>query len=647
MLRIIRHTFLAAVAVTLVLLAVAFTAPRWVGPLLGTLLPAGWHLDELALAGAAPRLPVVARLALSAGGCRLLALDDGRVALRWDGLVPALDVVEVAALAVDPACLSPAPASAGAAAAPPDWLAAVLGKARFVVDRLSVAGWLAEPHRVELAAATDALRVAVDGPLLTLDGEWSPATGAGRFRAGLPQAGPVAGLGLQGTMQTGPNLAAGIDLCARLDGALPATGSTLDGEFTGRWRPDGVTLETLRLTLDEVATPAFTAVRPRLELEEPARVDPASGQLSAAARIRAERLNVTDAGRLDAPAIALRLSGDLGTLDWSAEGRAGGGLGPVAGAGRWSAAGLDGRFTLDGQALPELQTLLPPTLPVALERGSAAADVTLAWRRAEGADFGLEGELRVADGRLGGTHWAADRVAVRLPFRYAGGTWQLGGQRPVQVTAGTITAAVPAESLSARVAGAWPWSARAPLRVEGLRLRLLGGEAALDTLRLPQRGRAVNLRLRGIQLEQVSALHGDQVVSLGGAVDADLPLHLDHGRLLIADGTVRNATPVRLRLTDADAIAAFKANNPALAQAADWLSDLHVDHLEGTVNLERDGALVLAATIEGRNPQRGDRPVRLNYRHEENLLHLLQSLRIGSDLSRGIEQRLSPQQRRR
>jgi hypothetical protein len=646
-LRIIRHAFLVAVAVALALLAAAFTAPRWVGPLLGALLPAGWQLDEFALANAAPRLPAVVRLALSKDGCRLLVLDDGRVTLRWTGLVPQLEAVEIAALSVDPACLPGTAGADGSSVEQPLWLRAVLGGVHLVVDRLTVAGWLAEAHRVELAAATDGLRVAARGPVLTLDGQWNPATGEGRVRASLPQAGPFSDLAVQGSLRAGPDLAAGVAVATRLEGVLPVTGSRLDGEVEGRWHQGGVTVTTLRLGLDQAAIPALTAERIRVEVEEPARFDPASGQLSAVATVGAERLNLADAGRLDRPTATLRVAGDLASLEWRAEGRAAGGVGPVDGAGRWSATRLDGRFTLNGQALPALQVLLPPTLPVELEGGSAAADVTLAWPGAEGADVGLEGELRVADGRLGGTHWAADRVAVRLPFRYAGGTWQLGGRRAAQLTVGTITAAVPAESLSARVAGAWPWSSGAPLRVEGLRLRLLGGEAALDSLRLPQRGRPVTLRLRGIRLEQVSALHGEEVVSLGGAVDADLPLHLDHGSLLIEDGTVRNATPVRLRLTDADAIAAFKMNNPTLAEAADWLSDLHVDHLDGTVNLKRDGALVLVATIEGRNPQRGDRPVRLNYRHEENLLHLLQSLRIGSDLSRGIEQRLSPQQRRR
>jgi hypothetical protein len=642
----IRHGLVAAGALALLLVAAVLTVPRWLGPAVTALLPPGWQLDELALTGGGAHLPAIVRLALSADGCRMLALEDGRIRLRWDETLPRPDTVEIAALSLDPACLPAAPASAGSSVQLPDWLGAVLGGTRLVVDRLTVAGWLAEPHRVELAAATAGLRVAADGPVLTLDGEWNPATGEGGFRASLPQAGPVTGLGLQGTVKAGLDLAAGIDLSARLEGVLPATRSKLDGELAGRWQPDRVTLDTLRLGLDQLTTPAFTALRPRLELEAPARLDPGSLQLTAAARIRAERLNITDAGRLDEPAITLRLSGDPATLDWSAEGRAGGGLGPIAAEGQWSETGLEGRLTLDRQALSALKPALPPTLPVELKGGTATADLALAWPR-DGTDLALEGELKVADARLGGTHWAADRVAVRLPFRYAGGTWQLGGRRAAQLTVGTITAAVPAESLSARVAGAWPWSSRAPLRVEGLRLRLLGGEAALDTLRLPQRGRAVNLRLRGIQLEQVSALHGEEVVSLGGAVDADLPLHLDHGSLLIEDGTVRNATPVRLRLTDADAITAFKTNNPTLAQAADWLSDLHVDHLDGTVNLKRDGALILVATIEGRNPQRGDRPVRLNYRHEENLLHLLQSLRIGSDLSRGIEQRLSPQQRRR
>jgi hypothetical protein len=644
--RIIRHALVVAVALILFLFAALLTLPRWLPPVLAALLPAGWHLDELALVGDGGRVPTVARLSLSVDGCRLLDLDEGRITLGWRGAVPVIEAVGITALVVDPACLraSRTPLRPGEPFVP---VGALPADGRMVVEHLRVAGWLSEPHRVELIAAADAVQVAVAGAALRVEGRWAPGTGQGEFRAGLPLAGPFTGLALQGSLQAGSDLAAGVAVAARLEGVLTATGSRLDGEVAGRWQQDGVTVTALRLGLDQAATPALTAVRIGLKLEEPARFDPASGQLSVVAEVGAERLNLVDAGRLDRPTATLRVAGDLANLEWRAEGRAAGGVGPVAGAGRWSASRLDGRFTLDGQALPALQALLPPTLPVELKGGSATADLTLAWPGGEGADLGLEGELRVADGQLGGTHWAADGVEVRMPFHFQGREWRLGGSRGGQVTARRITAAVPAESLSVRVAGAWPWSARAPLRLDGLRLRLLGGEANLDTLRLPQRGRATILRLRGVQLEQVSALHGDEMVSLGGAVDADLPLHLDHGSLLIEDGVLRNATPVRVRFTDARAIEAFKANNPGLAQAADWLSDLHVDRFDGTLSLRRDGQLVVAATIEGKNPQRGDRLVRLNYRHDENLLHLLQSLRIGSDLSRGIEQRLSPKSRRR
>jgi hypothetical protein len=638
-LRIIRHASLAAVALAVVLLAAAFTAPRWLGPVLAALLPPAWHLDELALASTG------ARLTVSAAGCRLLELDGGRVRLRWKGPVPQLEAVEIATLSVDPACLPAAGVPAGSSVELPDGLGAVLGGARLVVDRLTVADWLVEPHRVELAAAAGAVRLAADGPLLHLDGTWVFATGEGGLRASLPVAGPVTDLVLQGSVRAGRDRTAGVALAARVDGAVPATGSRLDGELEGHWQSGGGTVTTLRLGLDQLATPVLTALRPRLELQGPARFDLASGQVAAALVLGAERVNLADAGRLDRPRINLQLAGDLAMLAWTAEATAGRGLGPVAGEGQWSGTGLRGRVTLDGQALPALQGVLPPTLPVELKGGTATAALTFNWSPAAPAELGLEGELKLADGELGGTHWAAERVVVRLPFRYAGGALQLGGEYAGQVTVGGIIAAVPAEALSLRVAGAWPWSARAPLRLEGLRLRLLGGEATLDTLRLPQRGQPVTLRLRGIQLEQVSALHGDEVVSLRGAVDAELPLRLDHGSLLVADGIVRNATPVRLRLTDVEGIAAFKASNPALAQATDWLSDLHVDRLEGTVNLRRDGTLLLVASIDGRNPGQGDRSVRLNYRHEENLLHLLQSLRIGSDLSRSIEERLSPRLR--
>jgi hypothetical protein len=308
--------------------------------------------------------------------------------------------------------------------------------------------------------------------------------------------------------------------------------------------------------------------------------------------------------------------------------------------------GVAGRVRLEDQAMPALQALLPPSAPLGLQAGTASADLALQWKSGD-AGPRAAGQGAVSGARVALTHAVADGVDARVALAFADGVWRVDREQPATLAVERIEAAVPAEGGRARVWGAWPYRAGDPLRVEGLRLSCLGGEIALDALSLPPPAKPVTLALRGIRLEQISALYGDRTVSLSGTLDGDLPLRPSRDGWTVEGGLLRNRSPVRIRLSDADALAAFKQANPGLADAADWLSDLEVGRLDATLDLQADGTLVLVATIEGHNPQRGDRPVRLNYRHEENLFQLLQSLRIGSDLGRDIEQRLSPQQRSR
>ena len=583
MLRIIRYLFATAAVLALLVAAAVGTLPHWLGPTLASVLPAGWHLDEISVVREARPLPTLRRLVLSVGDCRVLSLDEARVSLGWLGARPVLEGVQVDALTLDPACLPARGAPGTGLSALPNGVSLPLRGARLEVERLTVAGWLPRPHRLVVIAAADAVDGTLDGPVVRLAGGWGAASGIG--------------------------------------------------------------IRVLEARQAELVTPALTVLRPSMGLESPARVDPRTGSVAAAVRLSADRVNLVAAGKLERPALRLEIRGTHDELDWTAEGTAAGGIGPVRGAGTWANGRLEGRASLPRQALAPLQSLLPPTLPIELQAGEVAAEADLTWGGDGAPGLGVEGELRVSDGRLGLTHAVADGVAVRLPFSHAGGHWRLGGRRAGEIRAATIAAAIDAEAATMRVAGGWPWSARDPLTIEDLRFRALGGDVSLDRLRLPQGRDPAVLRLRGIELERVSALYADARVSLVGVVEADLPLHLDDRTRLVTDGVVRNATPLRLRLTDQAALAVFKAGNPALAESTDWLSDLHVDRLEGAVNLQRDGTLILQATIEGRNPARGERSVRLNYRHEENLLHLLQSLRIGSDLSRGIEDRLSPRSR--
>ena len=79
-----------------------------------------------------------------------------------------------------------------------------------------------------------------------------------------------------------------------------------------------------------------------------------------------------------------------------------------------------------------------------------------------------------------------------------------------------------------------------------------------------------------------------------------------------------------------------------LAFALEALSDFHFNALDATVNYTPDGELDVGLALKGSNPavERG-RPIHYNLNVSQNLLMLLRSLQLGSQLSERVEQKLA------
>jgi len=464
---------------------------------------------------------------------------------------------------------------------------------------------------------------------------------AGEFRAGLPLAGPLTDLALQGRVQTGSTTPRALPspLGWRASSRPQVRARRRGRGALAAGRPHVTALRLGSTSGDSRADGGCGS----LELEEAGALRPGLGPALRRGKGRAERLNLVDAGRLGQTTATLRVAGDLASLEWRTEGRPAGGVGPVAGAGRWSASRVErplyaGRAGACRRCRPCLRRRCRSSSRV----GARRPDLTGAWPRG-GDGPRLEGELRVADGRLAETHWP--RTASRSGGCHfaPGPRMRLGGSRGGQVSAGRITAAVPAESLSVRVAGAWPWSARARCSSTACGCACSVARRPVDTLRLRSAPGAI-LRLAGSSSSRSRVGTGTRW-SASGRGGRDLPLHLDHGSLADRDGSC--ATPPRSPAAyGARAIEAFKANQPPVSRRRQTGCPTSRRPLRRHAEPWRDGRMVVAATIEGKNPQRGDRPVRLNYRHEENLLHLYRACASGPTWRGASSQRLSPESSR-
>ena len=154
------------------------------------------------------------------------------------------------------------------------------------------------------------------------------------------------------------------------------------------------------------------------------------------------------------------------------------------------------------------------------------------------------------------------------------------------------------------------------------------GAAPIDT----------GISLQAIDLARVGKLLDDPDLTLTGARDGTLPVHIEGGMFTVRQGEVHSTAPGVIRYRPATPPADESAQ---IALSRKALSNLEFDTLEATLDYAADGQLALAARIRGRNPDLdAKRPVHLNLTLETNLRTLMRSLTTGDRISEWLEQEM-------
>ncbi|MDP1539484.1 MAG: YdbH domain-containing protein [Moraxellaceae bacterium] len=167
--------------------------------------------------------------------------------------------------------------------------------------------------------------------------------------------------------------------------------------------------------------------------------------------------------------------------------------------------------------------------------------------------------------------------------------------------------------------------------------KLLGGKATMSAIGWPNSSEQT-LALEWLDLKQVTALQSNPNpdVSLSGYVSGSFPLTLNEGKLSIREGRLNNQQPLRLKLNPSASFKAMASSNMAVQFALDTISELDVSVFDARLAMTENGWATLTASLSGVNPRAGSQPIVLNYRHEENILDLLRSLRISEEISERV-----------
>ena len=91
--------------------------------------------------------------------------------------------------------------------------------------------------------------------------------------------------------------------------------------------------------------------------------------------------------------------------------------------------------------------------------------------------------------------------------------------------------------------------------------------------------------------------------------------------------------PLSLIIPDSSSVQSMAESNQAVKLALDSLSTLLISDFQARMAMNKAGWLDAKITIKGENPQRNNLPVVFNYTHQENMLALMRSLRIGDEIT--------------
>lgn len=168
--------------------------------------------------------------------------------------------------------------------------------------------------------------------------------------------------------------------------------------------------------------------------------------------------------------------------------------------------------------------------------------------------------------------------------------------------------------------------------------KVLSGQFLLPefNLKLQDKSHAY-LLLQAMNLEEVLRIQPQIGVYADGIFDGVLPVDLINGKVSITGGQLAARAPGGLiAISGNPAVEQMRQSQPYLDFVFSTLEHLQYSQLSSSFDMDQAGDAKLLVEVKGRS-QGVERPIHLNYSHEENMLQLFRSLQIGNDLQDRIE----------
>jgi len=193
-----------------------------------------------------------------------------------------------------------------------------------------------------------------------------------------------------------------------------------------------------------------------------------------------------------------------------------------------------------------------------------------------------------------------------------------------------------------------PKGGKPKLTVADLTMNVLGGKMTGKQVELDfaREQNPFILQVSGVDVEQLLKLEQKQGLFGSGIIDGELPLLLTSEGLSMQDGKLAARKPGGKLIYSADeGVQSMAKSNAGVQLLVTAMEDFNYKVLEADADYTPDGLLKLKVRLKGSNPElEGGRPVHLNVDVEDNILELLRSLRLASDISEKIGEQIQKRQ---
>ena len=213
-----------------------------------------------------------------------------------------------------------------------------------------------------------------------------------------------------------------------------------------------------------------------------------------------------------------------------------------------------------------------------------------------------------------------------------------------RLQAHTLDAGLPLSKISMAANINHPFQGSSKTVITRLRAEALGGLISSERIDIDtaKSSNPFLVRLEHIDARQLAELRKQEGFTAAGKLDGSLPFDWTDKGLKMTTGKLKARAPGGLiRYLGTASIQQLAKTDTATRMAMQILSDFRFKLLHIGIDYQPDGQMALKIELKGNNPDyENGRPVEFNFNIEENVLKLLQSLRMADEISQRLEKKV-------